>query len=84
MRAGATLSDFRFDEKNIQVLSKERKIDTDCRFLGSCVGHRSYIGAGVVVGPGREMPNDVKILSSEDNILAKVTTRGDFRILSAH
>jgi carbonic anhydrase/acetyltransferase-like protein (isoleucine patch superfamily) len=79
---GATLSDFRFDEKNILVLSKGRKIDTDCRFLGSCVGHRSYIGAGVLVSPGREIPNDVKIMPSENSILTKVPAKGDFTILS--
>jgi len=78
---GATLADFRFDEKNIQVLQKGRKIDTGNTFLGSCLGHRSYIGAGVVVSPGREIPNDVKILPSGDNILTKIPTRGNFSIL---
>jgi len=28
-----------------------------------------------------EIPNDVKILPSEDNILTKMPTRGDFRVL---
>lgn len=82
MGSSVVLTDFRLDGKHITVMENGRKIDTKNRFLGCCLGHGVYLGAGCVVAPGRSIPNDMRIALKE-------TVRGDspenmsgFRLIS--
>ncbi|MEM0053584.1 MAG: DapH/DapD/GlmU-related protein [Nitrososphaeria archaeon] len=59
---GSVLADFRVDGKHVTVSKNGKIIDSGQTFLGCCLGHGAYVGAGVVIAPGREIPNDVKLL----------------------
>jgi len=59
--ANATLTDFRFDGKNVTVLNNNKKTDSGNLFLGACLGHKVYIGAQCVIAPGRAVPNNLRI-----------------------
>ena len=78
---GVTLTDFRFDGQNMKVMHKGRLVDTGGVFLGSCVGHNSYLGSGVIVGPGREIPNDVKVVVNRSRMIMNGDLNGDFQII---
>lgn len=47
-----------------------REIDLDV--LGACFGHRCFVGADVFTGPGREVPNGVRIVPDPGRVLARV------------
>jgi acetyltransferase-like isoleucine patch superfamily enzyme len=47
-----------------------REIDLDV--LGACFGHRCFVGADVFTGPGREVPNGVRIVPDPSRVLARV------------
>jgi hypothetical protein len=60
--------DFRLDQKTIKIMTRHGLIDTGQQFLGIAFGHRSKVGGGNVVAPGRIVPNDYW-LSSPDSIV---------------
>jgi NDP-sugar pyrophosphorylase family protein len=78
---GVTLTDFRFDGENMKVMHKGSLVDTGGVFLGPCIGHDSYLGSGVIVGPGREIPNDVKVVMNRDRVIMGGDFNRDFRII---
>jgi acetyltransferase-like isoleucine patch superfamily enzyme len=41
-------------------------------FLGSCLGHRSFVGAKVLLLPGREIPNDTVITMRPDELICEI------------
>ena len=41
----------------------ERRLSTGTHFLGSCVGHRAKVGAGVRLGFGMAVPNDALLVA---------------------
>lgn len=49
---GAKLANFRFDEKSIKVMVKEKKIDTGLGKLGAIIGDGSKVGVNAVLNPG--------------------------------
>ncbi len=59
---GSVLTDYRFDEKNVTVMKDGKAVDSGQIFLGGCLGHNTYVGAGVTVAPGREIPNGARLL----------------------
>lgn len=61
--AGSVMTDFRFDGKNVTVLKDGQSVDSGNRFLGSCLGHRSRLGAGCIIAPGRAIPCDMNIIA---------------------
>jgi ADP-glucose pyrophosphorylase len=69
---GVTLTDVRLDGQNITVLKDGLAVDTENRVLGCCVGHRAYLGSGVVLAPGRIVPNGMRIASGEERVLASI------------
>ena len=84
---GVTLTDFRFDGQNIIVMKDNNPIDTGCRLLGSCIGHRVYLAAGSVVSPGRTVPNDLRLAPKEMPIIRKFSTDGEvegYQIIDQH
>jgi acetyltransferase-like isoleucine patch superfamily enzyme len=58
---GATLADFRFDGKCVSVQKHGATIDSGITFLGGCLGHGAYLGAGCILAPGRTLPNGWRI-----------------------
>ena len=41
--------------------------------LGSCFGHDVFIGADVYIGPGRIIPNGIKIIADSGKVVTKVS-----------
>lgn len=68
---GVSLSDFRFDGRNIAVIKDGKLVDTGNIGLGSCLGHGVYLGAGCVVAPGRAIPNGLRITPDETRVIRK-------------
>ena len=68
---GVVLSDFRLDRRPVTVIKNGKQTDTGNPFLGSCLGHDVYLGAGCVVAPGRTIPNGVRISPNESRIIRK-------------
>ena len=67
---GSVLTDYRFDGRCVTVMKDGKAMDSGQIFLGSCLGHNSYIGSGIVVAPGREIPNGVRLLP-DHNVITK-------------
>ncbi|MEM3404246.1 MAG: DapH/DapD/GlmU-related protein [Nitrososphaeria archaeon] len=61
---GSILTDFRFDGKHVTVSKNGKIVDSGQTFLGGCLGHGAYVGAGVTIPPGREIPNNARLLPS--------------------
>jgi acetyltransferase-like isoleucine patch superfamily enzyme len=65
---GATLADFRFDGRSVSVLKDGESIDSGITFLGGCLGHGAYLGAGCILAPGRAIANGWRI-SRESGVI---------------
>lgn len=68
---GVVLSDFRLDKKPVIVIKDGKRIDTENTFIGSCLGHDVYLGAGCVVAPGRMISNETRITPDNCRMIAK-------------
>jgi acetyltransferase-like isoleucine patch superfamily enzyme len=68
---GVVLSDFRLNRAPVTVIKDGRQIDTGNTFIGSCLGHGVYLGAGIVLAPGRTIPNGTRIALDEKRIIRK-------------
>ncbi len=81
---GATLADFRFDGRTVRVLKHGTPLDTGITFLGGCLGHGAYLGAGCILAPGRMLPNGLRI--TRDSGVIHALTPGaaieGFRVVS--
>ncbi len=63
--------DLKFGGK-ISVMYKGRAVETNLEILGSCFGHRCFIGPDIYIAPGREIPNDVIIVPHITDVLYKI------------
>jgi UDP-N-acetylglucosamine diphosphorylase / glucose-1-phosphate thymidylyltransferase / UDP-N-acetylgalactosamine diphosphorylase / glucosamine-1-phosphate N-acetyltransferase / galactosamine-1-phosphate N-acetyltransferase len=68
---GVVLSDFRLNREPVTVIRDGRQINTGNTFIGSCLGHGVYLGAGIVLAPGRTIPNGTRIALDEARIIRK-------------
>jgi carbonic anhydrase/acetyltransferase-like protein (isoleucine patch superfamily) len=81
---GATLTDFRFDRSPVKVLKNGAAVDTGIIFLGGCLGHGAYLGAGCLLAPGRAVPNGWRI-TRDTGLLNRFDPAGElngFRVLT--
>jgi len=67
--ANVTLTDSRLDGKNVTVIKDGAKIDTGNKFIGCCLGHGVYLGAGCIIAPGRTIPGGTRITPEERRII---------------
>jgi len=56
----------------IEVLHDGKLRSTERSFLGSCLGHGSYVGAKVLIHPGREVPNGAMIAMRHDELIREI------------
>lgn len=56
----------------ISVLYKKRPVEVNLEILGSCFGHRCFIGPDIYIAPGREIPNDAIIVPHISDVLYKI------------
>lgn len=67
--ANSTMTDFRFDGKNVMVMKDGVLADSGNNFLGSCLGHGSYLGSGCVVAPGRSIPCGLHLTMDNNRVI---------------
>lgn len=65
-------SDYRLDGKTISVMCSDGVKDTGLRFAGSIIGHRTRIAAGLIIAPGRMIPNDITLYPDPSAVITKV------------
>jgi len=65
-------SDYRLDGKTIQVMTSKGIRDTGLRFAGSIIGHRTRIAAGLIIAPGREIPNNITLYPDPAMVLTRI------------
>jgi carbonic anhydrase/acetyltransferase-like protein (isoleucine patch superfamily) len=59
---------------DIKVLHRGQMVGTGKSFMASCIGHRAILGAKVLVHPGREIPNDLLLVSRPEDVIAEIPT----------
>ncbi len=69
--ANVSLTDFRFDRKNVLVESNSCREDSGNLFLGSCLGHGVYLGSGIIIAPGRTVPNGLRLVPIKNKVFTK-------------
>ncbi|MFH1978965.1 MAG: DapH/DapD/GlmU-related protein [Patescibacteria group bacterium] len=82
--SGAVLTDFRFDNKPVNITIDHEKINSENIFLGCGLGNNVYLGSGCVVAPGRTIPSDSHIVMGKNKIISKIDEDGqipDFRVI---
>ena len=65
-------SDYRLDTRTISIPTRHGIADTGLRFVGSVIGHRTRIAAGIIIAPGRMIPNDVTIYPDPARVIQKI------------
>jgi len=64
-------TNFRIDRRSVMVMKGDAMIDTGNTYLGSCVGHDVYLGAGCIVAPGRAIPNGTRLAPEQLQVIRK-------------
>ena len=67
----AGLIDAKF-QGSIDVMHRGQRHSTERSFLGSAIGHNSYIGAKVLILPGRSVPNQSFIAMRPDELIREL------------
>ncbi len=57
---------------NVQVLHRGQRVDSGRAFLASCIGHRAVLSARVLIHAGREIPNDLWMVSRPEDVIADI------------
>jgi carbonic anhydrase/acetyltransferase-like protein (isoleucine patch superfamily) len=57
---------------DIKVMHRGERVGTGRSFMASCIGHRAVLGAKVLIHPGREIPNDMLMVSRPEDVIAEV------------
>ena len=78
---GVTLDDFRVDGETVRVLKDGAFVDSGMTFLGGCLGHGAYLGAGCVLAPGRAIPNGWRV-SRETGVITSTQNGTDLQGLN--
>ena len=64
LAGGSGFADFIFGARSISASIDGKDVDSGLSFLGSAVGDRTFIGAGLVFAPGRTIPSGVSVLNN--------------------
>jgi carbonic anhydrase/acetyltransferase-like protein (isoleucine patch superfamily) len=65
-------SDYRLDAQPISIKTSKGLVSTGLRFVGSVIGHRTKIAAGIIIAPGRVIPNDLYLFPDPARVLTQV------------
>ena len=57
---------------DIKVVHRGQRVGTGRSFLASCIGHRAVLGAKVLIHPGRQIPNDLLMVSRPEDVIATI------------
>ena len=58
----------------VDVKHDGKLLSTERSFIGSCIGHGAFVGAKVLIMPGREIPNGAYISMRPDELIVDVPT----------
>ncbi len=58
--------------RRLRVKDEGKVCEVDVPILGSCYGHDTFIGADVFVGPGRAIPNGVRVVIQPERVLSRI------------
>ena len=75
-----TLTDFRFDDKNVEVLQNGSRTDSGNMFLGACLGHEVYLGSGSIIAPGRVVTNGLRLVPKNGIFRGSIHDEDSFEI----
>jgi len=78
----STMTDFRLDGQNVTVMKGGKLVDSSQRFLGACLGHEVYLGAGCIVAPGRSIPRGFRLAPTKDKVVRRC--QGDDHIIQGY
>lgn len=56
----------------IDVVKDGERVSTGRSFLGSCIGHNAFVGAKVLIHPGRSVPNGTHIVMRPDELVQTI------------
>ncbi len=56
----------------ISVIYRKKPCEVNLEILGSCFGHRCFIGPDIYIAPAREIPNDAVIVPHQNDVLYKI------------
>ena len=68
---GATLYDLSFGGP-IKVSHNGKRVSSETRFLGSCIGHRAKVGPHVRIGYGEMVPNDAFLVADPQTVVRQI------------
>lgn len=57
---------------DVQVVHQGRPASSERSFLACCIGHRAVLGARVLIHAGREIPNDLMMVSRPEDVISRV------------
>ncbi|RME25789.1 MAG: hypothetical protein D6806_07300, partial [Deltaproteobacteria bacterium] len=57
---------------DIKVMHRGKRVGTGRSFMASCIGHRAVLGAKVLIHPGRDIPNDLLMVSRPEDVIVEV------------
>jgi carbonic anhydrase/acetyltransferase-like protein (isoleucine patch superfamily) len=57
---------------DIKVRQGGKTVATGRSFMSSCIGHRAVLGAKILIHPGREVPNDLLLVSRPEDVIAEI------------
>ncbi len=57
---------------DVQVVHRGEKVGTGRSFLACCIGHRAVLGARVLIHAGREIPNDLLMVSRPEDVISEI------------
>lgn len=77
--AGCIATNFRHDQKNVQVMVKQKLVDTKLQKFSTVIGKAAKLGAGTIIYPGRLLGAEVTTLPGQvvrHNLTASQGTEG--------
>ncbi len=74
--AKAAMYDFKPDG-NVKIEHRGKFLDSGSNFLGACIGHGTFLGAGVWVQHGRAIPNGVMLIKDPAETVKRVAAAAE-------
>jgi hypothetical protein len=64
--------DYRMDQKPLKTPFRGKLVDSHMPFLGPVIGHRAKVAGGLILGPGRVVPNGVILYPNENTVINRI------------
>ena len=64
--------DYRIDHKPLKTPVRGKLVDSNIPFLGPVIGHRAKVAGGLILGPGRVVPNGAILYPNESTVINRI------------